>query len=129
MYIGKTYREVQRIGGVVVKLYSGTVTASGDSKTAYLWIPPFISRANFFLNVTAASGTSPTLDVSVITMHPRITGHTADWYILQAFTQKTTTGKEKKSIAAGVGDKLAVTWTVGGTTPSFTFNVYAELKL
>ena len=129
MYIGKTYREVQRIGGVVVKLYSGTVTANGDSKTAYTWIPPFISRANFFFNVTAVSGTSPTLDARVLTMHARVPEHTAVWYYLQAFTQKTTTGKEKKSIAVGTGDKLAVAWNVGGTSPSFTFDVYAELKL
>ena len=127
MYIGKTYREVQRIGGVVVKLYSGTVTASGDSKTAYKWIPPFISRANFFVKAVENSGTA-TFDVKVVTMHPRVPGHTTTWYDLQAFTQLSASGNEKKSLANGLGDKLAVVWTVTGTG-NWTFNVYAELKL
>ena len=127
MYIGKTYREVQRIGGVVVKLYSGTVTASGDSKTAYKWIPPFISRANFFVKAVENSGTA-TFDVKVVTMHPRVPGHTTTWYDLQAFTQLSASGNEKKSLANGLGDKLAVVWTVTGDG-NWTFDVYAELKL
>jgi hypothetical protein len=127
MYIGKTYKEVQRIGGVIVKLYSGTVSATGDSKAAYKWIPPFISRANLFVKATENSGTA-TMDVKVVTMHPRVPGHITDWYDLQAFTQLSATGKEKKSLANGLGDKLAVVWTVGGTG-NWTIEVYAELKL
>ena len=111
-----------------IKLFSGTKIESGDSKGAFIDVEEF-KGALFFLKCTAKSGTSPTLDASVITMHARVPGHTADWYDLQAFTQKTTTGKEKKSIADGAGDKLAVAWNVGGTSPSFTFDVYAELKL
>lgn len=127
MYIGKTYKEVQRIGGVIVKLYSGTVSATGDSKAAYKWIPPFISRANLFVKATENSGTA-TMDVKVVTMHPRVSGHITDWYDLQTFTQLSATGKEKKSLASGLGDKLAVVWTVGGTG-NWTIEVYAELKL
>jgi len=129
MYIGKTYRAVQRIGGVVVKLYSGTVTASGDSKTTYLWIPPFISRANLFIEATENSG-DHNLNAKVVTMHPRVPGHSDVWYDLQAFTQLTGTGNEKKSLQGGLGDKLAVVWTLsGGSAGNWTFSVYAELKL
>jgi hypothetical protein len=127
MYVGYSRKEVERAGAVITKLYSGTVSASGDSKSAYKWIPPFISRANLFLKATENSGTA-TMDVKVVTMHPRVAGHTTDWYDLQAFTQLSATGKEKKSLASGLGDKLAVVWTVTGTG-NWTIEVYAELKL
>lgn len=127
MYIGKTYKEVQRIGGVIVKLYSGTVDVTGDSKAAYKWIPPFISRANLFVIAVENSGTA-TMDVKVVTMHPRVPGLTTTWYDLQAFTQLAASGNEKKSLANGLGDKLAVVWTVEGTG-NWTISVYAELKL
>src|SRR4030042_6958953 len=127
MYIGKTYKEVQRIGGVIVKLYAGTITATGDSKTAYKWIPPFISRANLFVKAVENSGTA-TLDVKVVTMHPRVPGLTTTWYDLQAFTQLAASGNEKKSLMGGLGDKLAVDWVVTGTG-NWTIDVYAELKL
>jgi len=127
MYIGKTYKEVQRIGGIIVKLYSGTVSASGDSKTAYKWIPPFIGPVNFFLKAVENSGTA-TMDVKVVAMHPRVPGLTTTWYDLQAFTQLSASGNEKKAVASGLGDKLAVVWTVGGTG-NWTIDIYAELKL
>jgi len=126
-YIGISYRELLRKGKHIVKLYSGIVTASGDSKTLYKWIPPFISRVNLFLKATENSGTA-TMDVKVVTQHPKVAGHTTDWYDLQAFTQLSATGKEKKSLASGVGDKLAAVWTVTGTG-NWTIEVYAELQL
>lgn len=127
MYIGKTYKEVQRIGGVIVKLYTGTVSSSSDSKAAYKWIPPFIGKANFFVIAVENSGTA-TMDVKVVTQHTRVPGLTTTWYDLQAFTQLSASGNEKKSLGYGLGDKLAVVWTVGGTG-NWTITVYAELKL
>lgn len=78
------------------------------------------------LSVTAASGTTPTLDVTV--QHSIDGGST--WFTLVAFTQKTTTGNELKTeseveaaTAEVYGDCIRAIWTVGGTTPSFTFTV------
>jgi len=122
-----SYKQMQSKGVFIVKLYEGTVTESGDSKTAYKYIPPFFSRANFFLEATENSGTA-TLDVKVVSQHPRVSGHTSEWYDLQAFTQLSASGKEKKAISAGLAEKLAVVWTVTGTG-NWTFKVYAELKL
>jgi hypothetical protein len=105
-----------------VLLYSGTVTANGDSKS--LAIDTFsFKEANFYLKVTAKSGTSPTLNVSVIVYDP----HTNDWYTLVSFTQKSDVGTELKTCSL-VGKKIAISWTVGGTSPSFTFKVSAHLK-
>lgn len=74
-----------------------------------------------YLNVTAASGTSPTLDVAYQTKADGV------WYTHTSFTQATTTTTEKKIITqAGVDSRILC--TIGGTTPSFTFTVSAEVK-
>lgn len=85
------------------------------------------------LDVTAASGTSPTLDVSIQRYDPvseqfvNVTG--------ASFAQQTATGTNELVIYPGVGetanvsvsDVLTSVWravaTIGGTTPSFTFTL------
>lgn len=69
------------------------------------------------LNVTAASGTTPTLDVTVQTS-PDAT----NWTSVGTFTQKTTTGSQTKTFF-GLDRYVQVIWTIAGTTPSFTFDV------
>lgn len=78
------------------------------------------------LVVSAASGTTPTLDV---TLQHSIDGGTT-WFTLATFTQKTATGSELKTeteveAATGevYGDCFRVSYVIGGTTPSFTFYV------
>lgn len=78
------------------------------------------------LAVTAASGTTPTLDVTV---QHSIDGGTT-WFTLATFTQKTAAGSELKTeseveaaTAEVYGDCIRAIWTIGGTTPSFTFSV------
>jgi hypothetical protein len=73
------------------------------------------------LVVSAATGTTPTLDVAVqwsmdggTTWSP---GETAD-----AFTQLTTTASKVKTFPVKA-PSYRVVWTIGGTTPSFTFSV------
>ena len=88
-----------------------------------------------FLNVSAVSGTTPTLDVKVQVKDP-----ISDTYIdlpNAAFAQKTTTGSDELTIYPGVttaanravstalSQKWRVVATIGGTTPSFTFSVAA----
>ncbi len=74
-----------------------------------------------FLNVTAASGTSPTLDVKIQVKDPD-----GEIYDLAngAFAQKTGAGKEAKGIEK-FGEDVRVSWAMGGTSPSFTFGVTA----
>ena len=69
-------------------------------------------------NVTAASGTSPTLDTAVQTSKDN--GVTDAWRTIASFTQKTAVSAERKCFA-GLDHWVRLNHTVGGTgSPSFT---------
>jgi hypothetical protein len=71
------------------------------------------------LAVTAASGTTPTLDVVI---EDTLDG--TNWNSVATFTQKTAAAVQAVDITSvAFSDRLRVRWTVGGTTPSFTFSV------
>ncbi|TFD74724.1 hypothetical protein [Cryobacterium fucosi] len=76
------------------------------------------------LNVTAASGTVPTLDV---TIQDSIDGG-ATWNTVGTFTQKTAASREVINVTIPFSNTLRAAWTIAGTTPSFTFAIdwYAE---
>lgn len=90
---------------------SGTGVELGDSGTLILT-----------LDVTAASGTTPSMTVSVETSEDNST-----WRTLGSFTAKTAAGAERKSFP-GVDQYARATWTITGTTPSFTFTVTGDAK-
>lgn len=81
-----------------------------------------------FLDCTAASGTSPTLDIDVLAVDP-VSGQT---YTLKSFTQLITSGKELLFIGLDADSvlptwQMRVSWTLGGTaTPTFTFSIGAQ---
>lgn len=68
------------------------------------------------LDVTAASGITPTLDVVV---EDTLDG--ATWNVIGTFAQKTAAGREVINITSPFSDRVRVRWTIGGTTPSFAF--------
>ena len=69
------------------------------------------------LEVTAASGTDPTLDVKIM-------GVDGDKTVeLGKFAQQTATGSVLRIPVALPYPKVRADWTIGGTTPSFTFSV------
>lgn len=73
------------------------------------------------LEVTAASGTTPTLDVIV-----QDTVDGTNYYTIATFAQKTGTGTEVIRLATPFTDTLKVSWTIGAiANPSFTFSVKA----
>lgn len=76
------------------------------------------------LNVTAASGTTPTLDVVI---EDSVDGG-ATWNTVGTFAQKVAAGREVINVTTPFTGMLRVRWTIGGTGPSFTFAVdwYAE---
>lgn len=96
-------------------------TASGDSGKLTGWGAAKTIRAQ--LDVSAASGTTPTLDV---VLEDTLDG--TNWNTIGTFAQKTAAGREVINITTPFSDRLRVKWTVGGTTPSFTFSVttYSE---
>lgn len=74
-----------------------------------------------FLTVTAASGTTPTLDVRLETSLDAGT----TWSTVAAFAQATA-ATTKNKVFGPLGDSCRWAWTIAGTTPSFTFSVAAE---
>lgn len=77
-----------------------------------------------FLNITAVSGTTPTLDVSVESFDE--VG--AAYAPIGSFTQKTATGIDTLKLTGTLGRLIRIKWTIGGTTPSFTFSVSGAFK-
>lgn len=108
-----------------------TVSANGPDLVA-----PSAERVIVWLNVTAVSGTTPTLDVAIQGKDP-VSGA---YVTLLSFAQATGTGAQVAALGAEA-DKataplasafpvprvLRVVTTIGGTTPNFTFSVGATL--
>lgn len=99
-------------------LMSGTVTTSG-SGTARDSGESTVARLT--LAVSAASGTTPSLTVTVETSGDGIT-----WQSLGSFAAKTGVSSERKTFA-GLDNFVRCSWTVSGTTPSFTASVAGVL--
>lgn len=96
---------------------SAARTANGNSLTVTGYSPTEALRAQ--LDVTAASGTSPTLDVVI---QDSLDGG-ATWNTIGTFAQRTAAARQVINVAAPFAPLLRVSWTIGGTTPSFTFSV------
>lgn len=97
---------------------SAARTATGNSGA----LPSDYSAAKTIraqLNVTAASGTTPNL---VVLIEDSVDDG-ATWSTVGTFAAKTAVGREVINITNPFGPKLRVSWTVTGTTPSFTFAV------
>lgn len=89
-----------------------------------------------FLDVSAVTGTSPTLDVK-IQAKDKLSGNYVD-LTGAAFTQKTAAGTDYLTIYPGIAetanetisDLVPNTWravaTIGGISPDFTFSLSAE---
>lgn len=101
---------------------SAARTASGDSGPQTGFEVSQAIRAQ--LDVSAASGTTPTLDVVL----EDTLDAGATWNVVGTFAQKTGPGREVIDVTSPFTDRLRARWTVGGTSPSFTFSVtvYAE---
>lgn len=91
--------------------FSGNAVEVGDKGSACL-----------DLVVTAASGSSPTLDVAIQTSSDAST-----WRAVAAFAQKIATGSERKSFT-GLDRFVRAVGTIGGGSPSFTYSVSGEAK-
>lgn len=97
---------------------SAARTTSGDSDTLTGWGVPATARVQ--LDVTAASGTGPTLDVVV---EDTLDG--TNWNVIGTFAQLAGVGREVINITTPFAERVRVRWTMGGTSPSYTFAVTA----
>lgn len=75
------------------------------------------------LEVTAASGTDPTLDVFVETSPSG-----SSWQAVGAFTQRTGVGWQELRVA-GLRRYVRASYSIGGTDPSFTFSLSGDLEI
>src|SRR5512146_762689 len=120
-------------------LLASTTQTASSTASGHLPVEGF-TQAMLQLKVSAASGTSPTLDLYLQTRLPDASTYTD----LAHFVQATTTGSSYVSMVTG-GNLAAATsdaslaaatvnaiafqgnwrlkWVIGGTNPSFTFSV------
>lgn len=102
--------------GTQALVQSAARTTSGSSAAVAGYAGAKTLRAQ--LNVTATAGTSPTLNVVI---EDSLDG--SNWNTVGTFAQKTANGREVINVTAPFADRVRVSWTVAGTTPSFTFDV------
>lgn len=95
---------------------SAARTANSNSGVLGGYGPTKTIRAQ--LNITAAAGVAPTLDVVI---EDTLDG--TNYNTVGTFAQKTAAGREVVNITTPFADRLRVRWTIAGTTPSFTFAV------
>lgn len=104
----------------VTLLASAARTVSGSGASVDLGL-----RTAFALDlvVSAASGTTPTLLVKVETSKDGAT-----WRPLDSFAQVASAGPVTRFFA-GADRYVRAVWTIGGTTPSFTFSLSGQALL
>lgn len=74
--------------------------------------------------VAAASGTTPSMTVAVQTSHDG--GVSDPWRTLASFPAVTAAGSTAYQSFPGLDRFVRASWTVSGTTPSFTFGIPGE---
>jgi len=95
----------------------GAETATG-SATAVDQAASTAAGGAGYLQITASSGTSPTVDVKI-----RDSADNSTFADLITFTQATGRTAERKTVAGTINRYVQATWTHGGTSPSFTMLV------
>ncbi len=113
---------MSNLGSDVVLAEPGTVVTATANGTTVLK-PVNKATARLVLDVTAASGTTPSLTVNVQTSYDN--GDTDAWRTVASFAAKTGVAKERKSFS--IDRYVRLSYTVSGTTPSFTFGVTGEI--
>jgi hypothetical protein len=94
---------------------SPAVTANGNTAGADV---SSYTEALLFVDVTAVSGTTPTMNLYVDTYD----FNSGQWYPVPsvAIAQQTAVGTLDVALT-NFGEQIRLRWVVGGTTPSFTF--------
>jgi hypothetical protein len=108
-------------GRLLTLVSSGARTANGNGDALEITADALAVT----LEVTAASGTSPTLNV-FLEDAPTLNG---PWTTLATYGQKTGASVEAQRVTNGAfHDYARVRWSIAGTNPSFTFSVRATVR-
>jgi len=100
---------------VVVVKASGATTATGQTAA---FPTGYQNTVDVFVDITAVSGTSPSMTVNVEWSNDGATWFAAD--TADAFTAATAAQKKVKEFAVK-GNYARLNYTITGTTPSFTW--------
>lgn len=113
---------MQKPGTPTTKINIGANGAVTSSQTSAKINAGGFSTAVAYLNVSAHSGTTPTLDVK---FQDSPTGVAGSWVDVPtgAFTQVTTSNTSTRLVLANVGPYLQAVQTLAGTTPSYTYDL------
>lgn len=101
------------IPSLVNDVTSAAITTTTTSST----ITPTSGHSySVFLNISAVSGTNPTLDVDIQESDDSGT----NWFTVYSFPRITATGQYRSPKLALSGNRIRYVQTLGGTSPSFT---------
>lgn len=78
-----------------------------------------ISGIDIVIDVTAVSGTLPTMDVVVQTAFETTV---TNWETIRSIPRINATGKYSTTIRENIQKQIRISYTIDGTTPSFTFS-------
>lgn len=99
----------------VTDIASAAITTTTTSSAVSL---ANVTAASFSVNVTAVSGTTPTLDVAI-----ELSWNTTSWVRVYEFERITASGNFQTPILLLPGQQVRYVRTVGGTSPSFTMSL------
>ncbi len=117
-------KEYQRQDGRAATVYNAPLVPSDEydaTFTSDTMEMGDLTTLRLLLDITAASGTTPTLDVQVQTSNDGVN----NWQAAGTFGQKDDVSSER-FVFPGCDRFVRVVCTLGGTTPSFTFSVSGE---
>ncbi len=118
--------ETLKYRGLVVKVYENTVLATGNNNGVDEIDVLGFKEASFFIYCSAiANPGTATVTIQSKNPNPDIT----QYEDLVAFSALAATGGEKKDVSTNLGSILSIKWVLAGGTTSFTFSVYAVLKI
>lgn len=106
--------------GIPTLLASAARTTTGQGAGIYV---PQYNVVVATLIITAVSGTTPNLTVSIDSSPDNST-----WTTLASFAAQTTTTAGVRKVFTAHDSYLRASWVITGTTPSFTFTVGGYMK-
>jgi hypothetical protein len=104
------------IPGTIADVASAALTSTATTATL---TPTFGAAYSVSIPVTAVSGSSPTLDVSI----EESADSGTNWFKVYDFPRITTTGFYRSPVLPLRGNRVRYVQTVGGSTPSFTRSI------
>jgi hypothetical protein len=109
---------------MITEVLAASASRTANGQGSAIGVPLLRGLVSFFLNVSAQSGTTPTLDVVIEAKDP-LSGL---WDTVVAFTQVgAATGIER--VTAEVPDaEIRARWTLTGGSADYTFSVSANGK-